>query len=126
MPGAAVLAQQAGFHFVDIKHCHGYLLHELLSARERPGPYGGDLAGRASSAPSPRRPPPRPGLALAVRLSAFDFAPFMADAEGIARRSAPATMRTPSRATAPASATTSARPTPCSTSSAASASASSA
>ena len=28
---AAVLAQQAGFDFVDVKHCHGYLLHELLS-----------------------------------------------------------------------------------------------
>ena len=43
---AAVLARQAGFDFVDLKHCHGYLLHELLSARERPGRYGGDLAGR--------------------------------------------------------------------------------
>ena len=43
---AAVLAQQAGFDFVDVKHCHGYLLHELLSAHDRPGRYGGDLAGR--------------------------------------------------------------------------------
>ena len=43
---AAVLAEQAGFDFVDVKHCHGYLLHELLSARDRPGRYGGDLAGR--------------------------------------------------------------------------------
>ena len=24
-------SQQAGFDFVDVKHCHGYLLHELLS-----------------------------------------------------------------------------------------------
>ena len=32
---AAVLARQAGFDFVDVKHCHGYLLHELLSARGR-------------------------------------------------------------------------------------------
>ena len=43
---AAVLAQQAGFDFVDVKHCHGYLLHELLSAHDRPGRYGGDLDGR--------------------------------------------------------------------------------
>ena len=35
-----------GLQFVDVKHCHGYLLHELLSAHDRPGPYGGDLAGR--------------------------------------------------------------------------------
>jgi 2,4-dienoyl-CoA reductase-like NADH-dependent reductase (Old Yellow Enzyme family) len=29
---AAVLAAQTGFEMVDVKHCHGYLLHELLSA----------------------------------------------------------------------------------------------
>ena len=33
---AAVLSQRAGFHFVDIKHCHGYLGHEFLSARYAP------------------------------------------------------------------------------------------
>ena len=32
---AARLAQEVGFQFVDIKACHGYLLHELLSARTR-------------------------------------------------------------------------------------------
>lgn len=44
---AARLAQQAGFRFVDIKHCHGYLGHELLSAVDRPGDFGGPLANRA-------------------------------------------------------------------------------
>ena len=29
---------RAGFDFVDVKHCHGYLGHELLSAWDRPGP----------------------------------------------------------------------------------------
>ena len=43
----AKAANAVGFDFVDVKCCHGYLLHELLGARERPGPYGGDLAGRA-------------------------------------------------------------------------------
>ena len=43
---AAGVAAAAGFDFVDVKHCHGYLLHELLSAHDRPGRYGGDLDGR--------------------------------------------------------------------------------
>jgi 2,4-dienoyl-CoA reductase-like NADH-dependent reductase (Old Yellow Enzyme family) len=43
---AAGVARDVGFQFVDIKACHGYLLHEFLSARTRPGPFGGDLEGR--------------------------------------------------------------------------------
>ena len=81
---AAVLAHQAGFHFVDVKHCHGYLLHELLSAHGRAGRFGGDLehrmyflrtvvAGIRDRAPH---------LAIAVRLSAFDLIPFVASADG--------------------------------------------
>ncbi|HMN30391.1 MAG TPA: NADH:flavin oxidoreductase, partial [Caldilineaceae bacterium] len=33
---AACMAHAAGFAFVDIKHCHGYLGHEFLSALDRP------------------------------------------------------------------------------------------
>lgn len=77
---AAVLAHQAGFDFVDIKHCHGYLLHELLSAHDREGRYGGDLAGRTHFlrtvvAGIRERVP---ALAIAVRLSVFDLRPFTA------------------------------------------------
>ena len=43
---AAKLAQRAGFQFVDVKHCHGYLGHEMLSAFTRPGPYGGSFENR--------------------------------------------------------------------------------
>jgi 2,4-dienoyl-CoA reductase-like NADH-dependent reductase (Old Yellow Enzyme family) len=81
---AGVRAAEAGFDFVDLKHCHGYLLHELLSARERPGDYGGDLAGRMRFLECvvdglDRR---APGLAFGVRLSAYDFAPFRASRDG--------------------------------------------
>jgi NADPH2 dehydrogenase len=34
---AAVLAWKSGFAFIDIKHCHGYLGHEFLSAHTREG-----------------------------------------------------------------------------------------
>jgi 2,4-dienoyl-CoA reductase-like NADH-dependent reductase (Old Yellow Enzyme family) len=75
---AAVLAQRAGFDFVDVKHCHGYLLHELLSAVDRPGEFGGSFEGRTRFfrevvAGIRRR---APGLAIALRLSAYDVAPF--------------------------------------------------
>lgn len=81
---AAVLAQQAGFELVDVKHCHGYLLHELLSARDRPGPFGGSLEGRthflrAVVAGIRDR---APGLGVAVRLSAFDLRPFAPGPDG--------------------------------------------
>ena len=84
---AAALAQQAGFDFVDVKHCHGYLLHELLSAHERAGRYGGDLVGRTTFlrrvVDGIRRR--APGLDIAVRLSAFDFVPFVPGDDGTGR-----------------------------------------
>ena len=75
---AAKLALNAGFDFVDVKTCHGYLLHELLGARSRAGSYGGDFAGRTrlferivagirSECP---------GLDIGVRLSFGDLLPF--------------------------------------------------
>jgi NADPH2 dehydrogenase len=82
---AAALAAQAGFDFVDVKHCHGYLLHELLSAVDRPGAYGGSFEYRTSFL---RRVVDRirshvPHLAVGVRLSAYDFVPYEADSDGI-------------------------------------------
>jgi len=78
---SARLASDAGFDFVDLKHCHGYLGHEFLSAHDRPGRYGGCFenrtrflrelieAVRASA----------PGLEIGVRVSAFDSIPFVPD-----------------------------------------------
>jgi NADPH2 dehydrogenase len=82
---AATLAADAGFDFVDIKHCHGYLLHELLSARTRPGRYGGSFEGRTRVLRSvvEQLRSQRPNLTIAVRLSAVDPGPYLEDAEGI-------------------------------------------
>jgi 2,4-dienoyl-CoA reductase-like NADH-dependent reductase (Old Yellow Enzyme family) len=75
---AAQLAEEVGFHFVDVKACHGYLLHEFLSARTRPGPYGGDLEGRTRLLTTiiNRARQKCPGLMIAVRLSVFDTLPY--------------------------------------------------
>ncbi len=85
---AAARAREIGFDFVDVKHCHGYLGHELLSARTRPGRYGGSLENRTrflrEIVAGIRRE--SPGLLIGVRLSAFDFPPFRAAAPGEAGR----------------------------------------
>lgn len=75
---AAVLAAEAGFGFVDVKHCHGYLLHELLSARDRPGPYGGSFEHRTRFARDVivRIRAAAPSLLIGVRLSVFDMPPY--------------------------------------------------
>ena len=82
---SALLAREAGFRFVDVKACHGYLIHELLGAHTRPGPFGGDFAGRfrllAEVIGGIRRA--APDLMIGVRISAFDSVPFAADAEGV-------------------------------------------
>jgi 2,4-dienoyl-CoA reductase-like NADH-dependent reductase (Old Yellow Enzyme family) len=82
---AACLAQDLGYDFVDIKHCHGYLGHEFLSARIRPGPFGGSFENRTrflkEIVAGVRRE--APGLLVGVRLSAFDFPPFRPGPDGI-------------------------------------------
>jgi 2,4-dienoyl-CoA reductase-like NADH-dependent reductase (Old Yellow Enzyme family) len=87
----AVFAREAGFDFVDIKHCHGYLLHELLSAHTRPGRYGGSFENRTrllrEIVAGIRRD--APGLMIGVRLSAYDFSPFTQPPEGAPPRGVP-------------------------------------
>lgn len=82
---AAVRAQRVGFDFVDVKHCHGYLGHEFLSAVDRPGRYGGSLANRTrflrDIVAGIRRD--APGLEVGVRLSLFDQLPFQKGPDGV-------------------------------------------
>lgn len=75
---AARCALEAGADFVDLKHCHGYLLHEFLGAHTRPGPYGGCFENRTrilreiiEGIRADQNP-----IDIAVRLSAFDMVPF--------------------------------------------------
>lgn len=88
---AARRAQSIGFRFVDVKHCHGYLGHELLSAKGRPGRYGGTLenrtrflreivAGIRAEAP---------GLGIGVRVSVFDSVPWRKAGNGVGVAEAP-------------------------------------
>ncbi|MEX2111963.1 MAG: NADH:flavin oxidoreductase, partial [Pirellulales bacterium] len=80
---SARLACDLGFHFVDVKACHGYLLHEFLSARRRPGKFGGDLAGRTRLLYTivERIRSEVPKLAIGVRLSVFDTVPYQTSRE---------------------------------------------
>jgi len=75
---AARLARDAGFSFVDVKACHGYLGHELLGARNRPGPYGGVLENRTRFMRTVIEAIRAnvSGLEIAVRISAVDTVPY--------------------------------------------------
>ena len=81
---AAALAHRIGFRWVDIKHCHGYLGHELLSGFDRPGLYGGSFQNRTrflrSIVEGIRAETPE--LEIGVRISVFDFVPFKPGPDG--------------------------------------------
>ncbi len=78
---AARVAHEAGADFVDIKHCHGYLLHEFLGAHTRPGRFGGSFENRTRMLReiiAGIRADGNP-IELGVRLSCFDMVPFRPD-----------------------------------------------
>lgn len=78
---AARVAYEAGADFVDLKHCHGYLLHEFLGAHTRPGPFGGSFENRTRilrTLIEEIRADNNP-IAIGIRLSAFDLVPFHPD-----------------------------------------------
>src|SRR5438876_1794229 len=78
---AAKLAQDLGFDFVDIKHCHGYLGHEFLSAHTREGKFGGTLDNRTRFLREIVHTIRviAPTLKIGVRLSAFDTVAYKPD-----------------------------------------------
>jgi len=83
---AARLTHEAGYRFIDVKACHGYLGHELLGARAREGRYGGPaienrMRFMRSVIEAVRAAVPE--LLIAVRFSAFDLVPYRKKADGV-------------------------------------------
>ena len=83
MVRAAELAADVGFDFVDVKCCHGYLLHELLGARTRKGDFGGSFEHRTrmfrETVEAIRAS--RPDLLIGCRVSITDLYPFFRSPE---------------------------------------------
>jgi 2,4-dienoyl-CoA reductase-like NADH-dependent reductase (Old Yellow Enzyme family) len=80
---AARIAWEVGADFVDVKHCHGYLLHEFLGAHTRPGKYGGSFENRTRiirEIIAGIRADGNP-IDIGVRLSLFDKVPHRPDPE---------------------------------------------
>jgi NADPH2 dehydrogenase len=73
---AAGLARDAGFDFVDVKACHGYLLHELLSG-------DGELAERTATMQTITERIREAGIRVGVRLSIFDLPPHQPGPDGV-------------------------------------------
>jgi 2,4-dienoyl-CoA reductase-like NADH-dependent reductase (Old Yellow Enzyme family) len=77
--GAAVLAAKGGFDFVDVKQCHGYLGHEMLSAVDRPGRFGGSFENRTHYVREIIAGiQAATNVKIGSRISLFDFIPFHA------------------------------------------------
>lgn len=82
---AAKRSQKLGFQFIDVKHCHGYLGHEFLSAFDRPGKYGGSFENRTRYLRNivAGVKAEAPGLHMGVRVSVFDWVPYRPGPDGI-------------------------------------------
>jgi 2,4-dienoyl-CoA reductase-like NADH-dependent reductase (Old Yellow Enzyme family) len=74
------LALRAGFRAVDLKVTHGYLLSELMGAKQRPGRYGGTLENRTRFVRNVMRKFRAEfgaKLMLAIRLGCYDGIPYV-------------------------------------------------
>lgn len=76
---AAQMAEECGFDAVDIKSCHGYLVHELLSSyTRRDSKYGGSFENRTrfliETVEKVKKNIPRTDVTL--RLNIYDGVPF--------------------------------------------------
>jgi 2,4-dienoyl-CoA reductase-like NADH-dependent reductase (Old Yellow Enzyme family) len=77
---AGRLALRAGFRAVDLKVAHGYLLSELMGAKQRAGRYGGTLENRTRfvrNVMGKFRAEFGRKLILAIRLGCYDGVPYV-------------------------------------------------
>lgn len=76
----ARLAAECGFDGIDVKCCHGYLLSEFLSARNRTGRYGGSLENRTrlyfACLEAAKHVCDQTGLLLTTRLGLYEGFPY--------------------------------------------------
>jgi NADPH2 dehydrogenase len=82
---AGRLALRAGFRAVDLKVTHGYLLSELMGAKQREGRYGGTLENRTRfvrNVMGKFRAEFGRELILAIRLGCYDGIPYVAGGKG--------------------------------------------
>ena len=79
---AALLARDAGFDFVDVKACHGYLLHELLGR-------SGDVTADGDVMRTIVDRVRAEGIRVGVRLSTFDVPPHRPGDDGVGVPEAP-------------------------------------
>jgi NADPH-dependent glutamate synthase beta subunit-like oxidoreductase/2,4-dienoyl-CoA reductase-like NADH-dependent reductase (Old Yellow Enzyme family) len=76
---AAVFAYECGYDAIDIKSCHGYLLHEILSAHTRTDSrYGGELKNRIRflTEVAAKIKKEFPQLIVTSRLNVYDAYPY--------------------------------------------------
>lgn len=80
---AAILCDQAGVDFIDLKQCHRYLLSELLASTNRSGKYGGSLENRTRLIRNivTRIREEVPCLIIATRMNAYDGIPHQGEGE---------------------------------------------
>jgi NADPH2 dehydrogenase len=88
---AARLAARIGVDFIDLKQCHGYLLSELLTARNRPGRFGGSFENRTRLVREivARIREELPSLIVATRFNAYDGIAYRKGTVGAAGEPAP-------------------------------------
>ncbi|MFR8011052.1 MAG: flavin oxidoreductase/NADH oxidase [Clostridia bacterium] len=76
----ARLAAECGLDGIDVKCCHGYLLSEFLSARNRTGRYGGSLENRTrlyfACLEAAKHVCDQTGLLLTTRLGLYEGFPY--------------------------------------------------
>ncbi len=100
---AAKKAKAIGFDMVDIKACHGYLLHEALGAFSRTNPdgtkskYGGESYEDRTRLLKTiiKRVQDEAGIKVAVRLSAFDTFPLTEKDETVPHMKGPGMLKPP-------------------------------